>query len=302
MLSHRSSRTLSREVLFVTLGALCASSGRAAGATIPHGTIELLAENQWMKTGRTANLGLRFQLEKGWHIYWINPGDSGEPPRVKWQLPKGMTAGDIEWPAPQRLGTSSVADFGYADGVTLIVPVQVDADVTAQQPAQIAAEVSVLVCREMCIPGKARLSLSLPIKTAAPPPDPHNEDLFAVTRKSLPHPAPGGWKFSIADTKDSFVLAGNVGHQITQAVFYPLAESQIDNAAPQKFQPTAGGFRLTLRKSDQLLKPIERLKGVLELSAGTAYRIDVPVSKAAAVNGTGFEIHSERPSIKGEEK
>jgi hypothetical protein len=86
----------------------------------------------------------------------------------------------------------------------------------------------------------------------------------------------------LTDTKDSFVLSANIGRQITQAVFFPVAESQIDNAAQQKLAPKPAGFQLTLRKSDQLLNPIERLKGVLVLSADQSYAIDVPVSKPRA--------------------
>ena len=69
---------------------LCAAAAQAEGTPIPHGTLELIAQNQWIAAGHTLDLGLHFQLEKGWHIYWVNPGDSGEPPRVKWQLPTGL--------------------------------------------------------------------------------------------------------------------------------------------------------------------------------------------------------------------
>jgi hypothetical protein len=96
----------------------------------------------------------------------------------------------------------------------------------------------------------------------------------------------------VDDANDSFVLTANLGHQITQAIFFPLAESQIDNTAPQKLLPRATGFNLKLQKSDRLLKPIERLKGVLVLSADRAYLIDVPFSKrGAARNGHGIGIH-----------
>ena len=61
---------------------LLVASARADGTPIPHGTVELIAENQSITAGHKLNLGLRFELEKGWHIYWVNPGDSGEPPRV----------------------------------------------------------------------------------------------------------------------------------------------------------------------------------------------------------------------------
>ena len=85
------------------------------------------------------------------------------------------------------------------------------------------------------------------------------------------------------DAKDSFVLAANPGPRIRKAIFFPLAEAQIDNSAPQTLQPRATGFRLTLRKSDRLLKPIERLKGVLVLSGNHGYLIDVPVGTRGAL-------------------
>lgn len=285
-------------VLFAAI--VCAPRGQAANSPIPHGTVELIAEHQWIAAGRTVNFGLHFQLEKGWHIYWINPGDSGEPPRVKWQLPTGLTAGAIEWPAPRRLGTSSIVDFGYEDAVTLIVPMHADAHLPDQQSAQVVAQVSVLVCREMCIPGKAQVSLTLPIKPQALTADSRTAELFAATRKALPRPAPMNWKFALADENSSFLLTVSLGRPITQALFYPLVESQIDNAAPQKLLPTPNGFRLTLRKSDQLLKPIERLKGVLVLSADQAYLMDVPVGKSPGVtNGSDFGTHPAKSSQKG---
>jgi len=260
---------------------LCAPLSRAAA--IPHGTVDLVAEQKWLAAGHAANLGLRFQLEQGWHVYWINPGDSGEPPRVKWQLPQGLAVGQIAWPAPRRLGTASVVDFGYEDSVMLLVPIHANSRLESQHPAQLGAQVSVLVCREMCIPGKAQLSLTLPVRSDAPQTDPQTEELFAATRKSLPRATPSNWKFHVRDTKDSFLLTASIGHPTTQATFYPLLESQVDNAAPQKLVPQTDGFRLTLRKSDQLLKPIKLLKGVLVLSADEAYVIEAPIAKSRAV-------------------
>jgi DsbC/DsbD-like thiol-disulfide interchange protein len=275
---------------------LCAASAQAEGVPIPHGTLQLMARNQWIAAGHTLDLGLRFQLEKGWHIYWINPGDSGEPPHVEWQLPAGLTAGSMEWPTPRRLETSSIVDYGYEDAVLLIVPMHAEARLAAQQAARLGAEVRLLVCsHEMCIPGKAELSLTLPIKSQPPPPEARNQDaqtieLFTAARRSLPRPAPGNWRFSVADASDSFVLRANLGHRITRAIFFPLAESQIENAAPQKLLPVATGFRLTLRKSEQFLKPIERLKGVLVLSADRSYLIDVPLSKSGAARSKAAPV------------
>ena len=135
---------------------------------------------------------------------------------------------------------------------------------------------------------------TLSVKSQSPAPNAQTIDLFTATRKSLPRPAPGNWRFTVADANDSFVLSSNLGRRITQAIFFPLAESQIENAAPQKLVPIATGFRLTLRKSDQLVKPIERLKGVLVLSGDRSHRdqsylIDVPLTKSGAARSS-FDI------------
>jgi DsbC/DsbD-like thiol-disulfide interchange protein len=263
----------------------CVGTARADGTPIPHGTLELVAENQWIAAGHTIHLGLRFQLEKGWHIYWVNPGDSGEPPRVKWQLPAGVSVGEMEWPTPQRLGTSSIVDFGYEDDVMLIVPMHAEAAAATQGLAQIGAEVKVLVCREMCIPGKAQLSLALPVKSQPPVPDARTADWFASARERLSRLAPASWKISVADAGDAFVLTAKLDARVAQANFFPREESQVKDAAPQQFAAVPGGFQLTLRKSDQLLRPIERLNGVLVLQGDRGYIIDVPVRKAVAARG-----------------
>jgi DsbC/DsbD-like thiol-disulfide interchange protein len=254
--------------------------GARAAASIPHGTVDLVAENRWIAPGRQTYLGLNFQLEKGWHIYWINPGDSGQPPRVQWHLPDGLSVGEIEWPAPSRLGTSTIVDFGYDGAVMLLVPVRASSTLAANKTVRIDAELSVLVCREICVPGKTQISLSLPIEPRAPEPDPRGSDLFTAARKSLPRKPPDDWKFTVDNKKDSFILIAKLGRRTTRAVFFPLAESQIDNSAPQVIVPAATGFQLTLRKSDQLLAPIRRLEGVLEVSADQTYVIDVAVGDA----------------------
>jgi DsbC/DsbD-like thiol-disulfide interchange protein len=251
---------------------------RASAASIPHGTVDVVAENQWITPGGQTYFGLNFQLEKGWHIYWLNPGDSGQPPRAEWHLPAGLSAGEIEWPAPRRLGTSTIVDFGYDDAVMLLVPVHASSAVATSRAVKLGAELRVLVCREICIPGKTQVSLSLPIKSMPPETDARSSELFIATRKSLPRKAPRDWEFKVSDQNDSFVLTAKLGRRMTRATFFPLEESQVDNSAAQKVVPAANGFQLTLRKSDQLLKPIKRLKGILEFSANQAYVIDVAVS------------------------
>jgi thiol:disulfide interchange protein DsbD len=173
----------------------------------------------------------------------------------------------------------------------LIAPMRAPTNLAVRESARFGAEVKTLVCREICIPGKVQLTLTLPVKSRPPLPDPQMSGLFAAARKSLPRPAPANWRISVNETKDSFELTAILGRQITQAIFFPLAESQIQNAAPQKVVPLGAGFRMTLQKSEQLLKPIERLNGVLVLTAGKAYLIDASVGKSGvAKSNNGIRI------------
>src|SRR5215469_261520 len=159
--------------IFVTFWA----GPRVLANAIPHGTVELISENRWISPGQQAYFGVKFDLEKGWHIYWINPGDSGQPLQFEWHLPPELAHGDIEWPVPQRIGSPSIVDFGYEGSTILLVPVRVSSDASTMVAEQIAVDLKVLVCREICIPGKAQISLNVPIKSNRPERDVAQEKL-----------------------------------------------------------------------------------------------------------------------------
>jgi len=251
------------------------------GVSIPHGTVELVSEQQSILPGQTLHLGLHFRLEPRWHIYWINPGDSGEPPRLDWHLPAGLHAGAIEWPVPKRLPIPPLMDYGYEGEVLLPVRIEKTTGLAVGTTVTLAADMKAIVCREVCIPAKASLSLSLPVN-AAPPREPSDvAPLFKTAMKALPKPTPAGWRATAKDLGDSFELTVNTGRTISQAWFAPLEPQVIENATPQKTASTKTGIRLILKKSDQLLKPVSRLRGILVLPQ-SAYMIDAPVAPAPA--------------------
>ena len=260
--------------------ALAVSASVLASAQLPTAPVihvSLVAEQNSIVPLQWFWVGVRFELEKGWHIYWINPGDSGEPPRVEWRLPPGFQAGELQWPHPERLVTKYSTDYGYADQMLLLVPMRSPAGLAPGSIAELGGTVKWVVCREVCIPGKAEVALSLPVKrSAAPQPN----QLFAEARKRIPQPAPAHWGVRARAEKDDFVLSIETGQPIAQATFFPLQPQQIENAAPQTASPFPRGVRLRLKKSEQLLKPIADLKGVIVLPAGKAYVIAAPVSSA----------------------
>ena len=248
-----------------------------------HVKIELIPESAAVDARKPFWVGLLFHLDEGWHIYWQNPGDAGEPPKVQWQLPAGFTAGSILWPQPVRLGTGSVIDYGYENQVLLMTPLLMtpidrSASSAASSTPAISADVKYIVCREMCIPGKAHLTLSSPSSAqqfAA------WRQLFEQTRAQIPGPTPKAWTLSArtgtGKDKDRFILSVRTESKVHAATFFPLEPGQIENSASQGFAATANGFRLSLKKSDLLVKPIASLRGLLVLGPGRAFEIGAPV-------------------------
>ena len=259
--------------------ALRAQSGSAT-AMVPHGSVALVADVPAIHPDSNFDLALHFNLEPGWHIYWSNPGDSGEPPRLVWHLPAGLKAGAIEWPAPKRLPMPGVMDFGYTGDVSLLVPVHAAA-LPAAKPADLAVQLKIVVCRDLCIPGSAQLLLRLPVgSSGAAQAATQTGSLFSAARSTLPKPAPRTWKVRGQQTKDEFVLDVDSGQSISQAAFFPADEELIDNAADQVVQSTPQGFRIHIKKAENLAHPIAHLRGVIEIPSG-AYTLDAPGSAAA---------------------
>src|SRR5260370_34457060 len=195
--------------------------------------VELLSRQSAFTPGRNLLLGVRFVLENGWHIYWINPGDSGQPPVFKWQLPPGFTAGEIQWPRPQRLQSSSqVVDYGYHDEVLLAVPVRVSPTASTSAAAQITVHTTRLICREACLPEHAQLHLSLPLAASAPSQNAPAATLFPPSAHRMPNPLPPTLRTRINALKDNLILVGETGKPITTRKFFPLDPAQIESALP----------------------------------------------------------------------
>jgi len=120
---------------------------------------------QGVESGKPLWIGLLLTHQPHWHTYWKNPGDSGLPTTLQWTLPAGLSAGDIDWPTPQRIAVGSLANYGYEGAVLLPVPVAVSPDWAAGRltgDLEIKLFASWLVCRETCIPQEGNFVLRIP--------------------------------------------------------------------------------------------------------------------------------------------
>jgi thiol:disulfide interchange protein DsbD len=248
---------------------------RSAGA--PHVTVELIVDRDHARAG-TQWLGLRFTIEPGWHIYWQNPGDSGGPPEVRWQLPSGMMTSPIEWPAPRRIDVGGLVNYGYQNTVVLPVRLAVAAGVPTS-PAVLRATLRWIVCRDMCVPGAASIALTWPLDDWDRGAVASWSQAIGRARALVPQPAPPAWKAAAVAGKDAFTLDLITGQREAAIVFFPLEVNQVDDSAPQVLTSLAGGVRLGLRKSGQLVKDPSALRGVVSFPDGRAFEITAPVSR-----------------------
>jgi thiol:disulfide interchange protein DsbD len=250
-----------------------------------HLTAELVTASPTIAPGGTLQAGLVLTLEPHWHVYWLNAGDSGEPPHINWTLPSGITAGSMQFPTPSRLPLGPLMDFGYENVAAF--PVQLTAAKGAKTGhIHLDAKVSWLVCREVCIPGKANLGLNLTVTPGAASVPPTGAVANAL--KLIPKPAPTDVKFTVMGGKTDFVLTLITGHKEANAEFYPFDQDQIANAATQTVEPLPNGIRLRVKRAEDLTKLPAQLHGVVKLSATQAYDVTASVTpgEVAAAAGT----------------
>lgn len=203
----------------------------------------LIAENNAVVPGRSITVGLRLVHDPHWHTYWRNPGDSGLPTQIEWQLPAGWKAGPIQWPAPKRLAVGPLANFGYEGDVVLPVELTPPSGL-AGRDVVLVAKASWLVCKDVCIPGDALLALKLPVvndaKAQQPSPD---ATRFAASRAQIPQK--DGARVPKAYLSDRLLsLAWSGPSTEVAGFFYPYLEGLIAPAAAQRLSRTSDGWRL----------------------------------------------------------
>ena len=264
VVQHRSRQTrpalslpiLSSIARIFVLAALLAGWSAIAGASPPAAELvqaELIAEPAAIKAGEPFWVGVRLRIKDHWHVYWRNPGDSGEAPTIAWQLPPGFAAGPIAWPTPQRIPVAHLANFGYEGETMLLARITPPPTLDASVPVALKADVTWLVCEKECIPGETSLTLALPVAGpgSAAAPDATTSAAFDAARRALPQPSPWGARMQLAPDQVTLVVdtKGLDTGAVRSAFFFPNAETLVRHAAPQQLTVTRDGLVLRLERS-----------------------------------------------------
>ena len=254
-------------VLFACVGPIA----QAAPAQSSRVQAELLAERTAIVPGQPFTVGLRMKMDDHWHIYWVNPGDSGLAPNIEWTLPPGFSAGPIHWPAPRRIPTPPLMTYGYEGEVLLMTEITPPANLPANSTVKITANADWLVCDKVCIPGRGEYPLELPVSGGGTPSSSNDAPLFERTRSSLPIVGGEELNSNFARSGDAFILTVELpkGTSVDPAkvYFYPLEGAIVDAAQPQTAHVAEGRLEVRMKRSPNAEGDPESLRGLLALDS-----------------------------------
>lgn len=256
-----------------------------------HIEAELTAMTRWAAPGSTVVVAVRQHIDKGWHTYWRNPGDSGGATTLTWSLPAGVAAGEIVWPLPERQPVQGLMNYGYSGEVWLPVPIEIPATARVGQTLSLKVEALFLVCSaEMCVPDPLTLQLDLPIREAAPP---LARDGAAIQRVLLAAPRPAGIRAHAtwADGVLTLTATGGplAGGGARSAVFFPYEPRLIDHPAPQTGMRGPAGVTLRLQPARKLAAEglTGAVSGVIATDIGAYEIIAEPGQPLIGASGDG---------------
>lgn len=242
-------------------------AAESAAVTSPRVTAALLSARDAVAPGERFHVALVQRIAPGWHTYWRNPGDSGEPTRIDWTLPDGVAAGAIQWPAPKAIRVEPLVNFGFEGTVLLPLEISVPATARPGETLSLAASATWLVCEKICIPEEGSFRLDLPVAAGG------SADAAAQARidQALAElPKPAGFTGSLkANGSDKLVLAlPGLPAGARDLRFFPVSDTLIEHAAEQP----ATGDSLTLKRSTAFKVETPSLEGVLTFSEGGTRR------------------------------
>jgi thiol:disulfide interchange protein/DsbC/DsbD-like thiol-disulfide interchange protein len=283
-----------RYLIATCLLILALTSWNAAAGPVRVGQVEveLIAEQSAISPGEPFWVALRLKMDRGWHTYWLNPGDSGLPTTISWELPPGFLAGPIQWPYPRVLDTLGIATYGYEGEIALLVRITPPAGLRVGADVELRARADWLICQKECIPGSAQLALRLPVRVEKSPPDPRWAELFRTQRAGLPREDPAvRFSAGLSRTELTLKVEGLPERDLSGAYFFAQEQGLVSSTAPQAARRAGPVVTLRLTRGDPGSEPPARLQGVLVLPEGPtkrAIQVDVPLARPAGAAGAAF--------------
>jgi thiol:disulfide interchange protein DsbD len=219
-----------------------------------YSSAKLFADEDSVAPGQKTTLGFDVQLAKGWHTYWINPGDSGTVVRLELKAEADgrnfdLLTGPLLFPIPERLTSGPITSFVYHNEVMFLADLVMPDSLPIGSKLKIHIEAEWLVCEAVCIPAFDSFDLVLPVKNKNDvKPSPQSEK-FELWRSRLPEMKVTGLEEHRNETHAELALGKPDGNIYVD--FFPLRGSQLANERPKVLSesPTQVKLALELRKT-----------------------------------------------------
>ena len=235
-----------------------------------HARISLIKDHSDFVPGTSINIGLKVSMDKGWHTYWRNPGDSGGPIVIDWDLPKGFSVSDIKWPLPEKIEYPPLMTYGYEDFVIYPMVLSIPADYSDDY-FEMAADI--LICADVCIPESGKISSNLL--------DIESDSLIyewleSTPSKSLP--------ITTSLNDNNLEIRFTFEKEIKEIYFFPDENNSIDYSSKQDFYKKDDDYFLSIKLFND---EFQNVSGVLDID-GTGYNVS---------NGTFEDFNEEGLSL-----
>ena len=220
-----------------------------------HARISLIKDHSDFVPGTSINIGLKVSMDKGWHTYWRNPGDSGGPIVIDWDLPKGFSVSDIKWPLPEKIEYPPLMTYGYEDFVIYPMVLSIPADYSDDY---FEMNADILICADVCIPESGKISSNLL--------DIESDSLIyewleSVPSKSLP--------ITTSLNDNNLEIKFTFEKEIKEIYFFPDENNSIDYSSKQNFYKKDDDYFLSIKLFND---EFQNVSGVLDID-GTGYNV-----------------------------
>ncbi len=244
----------------------------AAAKAEEYTSVNIIAEKTPIKPNSEVIIATEINLDDGWHVYWENPGDSGLPVTIDWKAPKDFKFSQIYWPVPKKITYDILANYGYYNKVILLQTLKTPATL----PDKIEADISMLICKEICIPANHSVSLNIKGDISQ-----DNSGYIKNAQNKLPKDLKGVFKYFEQDNMLNIILAPDdisllEGEKIE---FFPLDWGSVKNTAIANIEKDGNKIIISQERGEQDLSEISNLRGLIVIDETKGYSITAePVS------------------------
>jgi thiol:disulfide interchange protein DsbD len=260
----------------------------------------LVSSHDAAMPGEDITVALRTILDQGWHTYWRNPGDSGEPVSLYWNKKGDWQVGEIVWPLPITLPTGPIINYGFEGAPLFPVKMTVPPNAKMGSVETIGLEFYYLVCKDVCIPESGEASIDLLI--GEPVKDVRWDALIRDAINTAPKPVSvTGGITKKGDTLE-ISLADLPEGNFENAYFFPFDQGILMHSQPQNVSVGTEGIRITVPADYKWNETLpESLKGVVSyvkdgVPVGSEIEFfvgqTVNVGNIATAPGTGLKTAS----------